>query len=234
MSSPPTVLAIDTATELCSVALLHAGSLDERRLMAGQTHSQHVLPMLQELLDAHHLSLRDCHAIAFGAGPGSFTGLRIACGVAQGLAYGSDLPVLPVGNLHALAYVASGLARAAGRIGVAIDARMQEAYWGAYTLEAGELQEIAPPALIALSELNDALAAFGVDTVAGNAFAVMPPPAHWLLLPGVQASAAAVARLGAQHFEAGAGIAPHLAAPLYVRDRVALTIDERRAVRGGA
>jgi tRNA threonylcarbamoyladenosine biosynthesis protein TsaB len=235
MPSPPTLIAIDTATELCSVALLHAGELDERALAAGATHSQHVLPMLQQLLDAHRIRLRDCDAVAFGAGPGSFTGLRIACGVAQGLAYGLDLDVLPVSNLQAVAYVASGSApRAPRRIGVAIDARMQEAYWAAYALEDGQMEEIAPAALIALSELNEAFAGFDVDTVAGNAFVTAPPPGDWQLVPDVRASAGAVAHLAIRRLEAGGAIAPHLAAPLYVRDRVALTIDERRVAQGRA
>ena len=98
----PVILAIDTATELCSVAVLHAG-LVERTEEVGQKHSDRVLPFVDAVLREAELRLRDVDAFAFGAGPGSFTGLRIACGVVQGLAYASGRPVVAIGNLRALA-----------------------------------------------------------------------------------------------------------------------------------
>ena len=237
MAAPPTVIALDTATEYCSVALAHAGSLVQREVEAGQSHSQRLLPLLQQLLDEHGLTLRDVDGIAFGAGPGSFTGLRIACGVAQGLAYGLDIPVVPVGNLEALAAAARAQAPQARRIGVALDARMHEAYWAVYEVaaEAPELlQELSAPALAPLAELGRAMAPFAIDTAAGNAFALIAGPEGVCVLPQVRASAGEVAQLGSMRLQAGKGVAAHLAAPLYVRDRVAQTVDERRAARSAA
>jgi tRNA threonylcarbamoyladenosine biosynthesis protein TsaB len=237
MAAAPTVIALDTATEYCSVAVSHGGSLFHCEVQAGQSHSQRLLPLLQQLLEEHALTLRDVDGIAFGAGPGSFTGLRIACGVAQGLAYGLDVPVVPVGNLEALAAVARARAPRAERIGVAIDARMHEAYWAVYEMSAEPLErpkELSAPALAPLSELGRAMAPFAIDTAAGNAFALIAGPIGVPVLPDARASAEAIARLGAMRLQAGEGVAAHLAAPLYVRDRVAQTVDERRAARSAA
>src|SRR5688500_2270663 len=122
------ILALDTSTEYCSVALSIDGALDERETRAGQRHSELVLGMVDALLRARGVHLRNLDAIAFGEGPGSFTGLRIACGVVQGLAFGADVPVVGVGTLLAMAH-GSG----AERIVCCLDARMHEIYHGAYT-----------------------------------------------------------------------------------------------------
>src|SRR5512134_1312525 len=106
--SVPVILAIDTATEACSVALLHAGGLVVHSETVGQKHSERVLPLVDAVLAEAGVPLRAVDAFAFGAGPGSFTGLRIACGVVQGLAYGCRRPVVGVGNLRALAAAAFG------------------------------------------------------------------------------------------------------------------------------
>ena len=108
------ILAIDTSTEYCSAAVLHGSALASRSERAGQRHSELLLPMIDALLAETGLSLAQLDGVAFGAGPGSFTGLRIACGVAQGLALGADVPVVPVGTLLALAYSSS---RACGQAG---------------------------------------------------------------------------------------------------------------------
>lgn len=245
-----TLLAFDTATDVCAVALIHGDALIERSEPVGQTHSERVLPMAQQLLADAGLSLAQLDAVAFGAGPGSFTGLRIACGVAQGLAYGIDRPVVPVGNLAALAFNAAQAQSRARRIVAAIDARMNEVYWAMYEVT-GEPQwplreRIAPtlsPAAALAERLAEHRAAAGepdhaVDTLAGEAFALFAhaldalPAAH--RLPQVRASAAAIAQLGRQAFARGDAVAPALAAPLYVRDRVAQTIDERQAAKAAA
>jgi len=148
VSAEPTLLAIDTATETCSVALLHAGVLSEWIERVGQGHSERVLPMVQALLEETGIELARCDAIAFGAGPGSFTGLRIACGVAQGLAWGIDRRVLPVGNLAGLALAVHDAAPAVARIAAAMDARMNEVYWAVYDVVAvgeGQLRERVTP-----------------------------------------------------------------------------------------
>ena len=234
MAAPPTVIALDTATEYCSVAIAHGATLAHSEVEVGQSHSLRLLPLLQQLLDDNGLVLGNVEGIAFGAGPGSFTGLRIACGAAQGLAYGLGVPVIPVGNLKALAAAAQELAPEARRLGVALDARMQEAYWAVYACGHGGLQEVAAPALVRFSELAQGLERFAVDTVAGNAFALVEGPSGVRALPAVRASAGVIARLARSALSAGEGVAAHLAAPLYVRDRVAQTVDERRAARSVA
>jgi tRNA threonylcarbamoyladenosine biosynthesis protein TsaB len=125
------LLAIETAGDACSCALLTGGDCFERYRVAPRQHAELVLSMVQELLDEARLELPDLDALAFGRGPGSFTGLRVAAGVVQGLAYGADLPVVPVSSLQALA---QGACRESGsaRVLAAFDARMGEVYWGVY------------------------------------------------------------------------------------------------------
>ncbi|MCK6430350.1 MAG: tRNA (adenosine(37)-N6)-threonylcarbamoyltransferase complex dimerization subunit type 1 TsaB, partial [Burkholderiaceae bacterium] len=127
MTNAPILLAFDTATDVCSVALAIGGEIVESSETVGHAHSERLLPMIDALLAQRGLRLADCDAIAFGAGPGSFTGLRIACSVAQGLAWGAGKRVIPVGNLAALARRACDGRSAARRVVAAVDARMREA-----------------------------------------------------------------------------------------------------------
>lgn len=136
-----TILAIDTATEACSVALLHNGqrySLDE---LSPRTHTQRILPMIDELLVKTGISLKQVEALAFGRGPGSFTGVRVGVGVAQGLAMGANLPVIPVSNLLAMAESAYERIGATSVIAL-IDARMNEVYFAQYERIEQRWQEI--------------------------------------------------------------------------------------------
>jgi len=234
---PPTLLAIDTATDICSVALARGEHLDERVEAVGQKHSERILPMVQALLSQAGLQLRDCDAIAFGSGPGAFTGLRIACGVAQGLAFGAGLPVVAVGSLEALALAACEAAPGARSVLAAIDARMQEAYWAVYSVIGGRLEQVSAPALASASELAAICRRHAPDLVAGNALRSFPEAAAQLscaLAPDVRASAASIARLATRKFIAGEAAPADRVAPVYVRDRVALTVDERRAVAAAA
>ncbi len=233
MPAEPTLLAIDTATETCSVALLHAGVLCERIERVGQGHSERVLPMVQAILDEAGIELARCDAIAFGAGPGSFTGLRIACGVAQGLAWGIDRRVLPVGNLAGLALAVHDAAPAVARIAAAIDARMNEVYWAVYDVVAagqGQMNERVAPVLSPVAAMANELAPHAVDAAGGTALAMAgwPADASAIRLPLASASARHLVRLAVHDWHAGRALAPAHAAPLYVRDRVALTIEERR------
>ncbi len=128
-----TILAFDTSSENCSVALYHQGSMDQLLEFSPRNHTKLILPMIQALLDKHHLVLADIQAIAFGCGPGSFTGIRIAAGIAQGLAYGLNIPIYAISNLQALAlqhYLEHGIST----VLACIDARMGEVYWSAYTI----------------------------------------------------------------------------------------------------
>jgi tRNA threonylcarbamoyladenosine biosynthesis protein TsaB len=227
----PTLVAIDTATEVCSVALLHAGAVSERAQVVGQGHSECVLPMVQALLADAALALRQCDAIAFGAGPGSFTGLRIACGVAQGLAWGIERPVLPVSNLAALALAVFDAQPQTRRVAATIDARMNEVYWAVYEQSDGLLIERVPPSLSPLPSMADELAPHAPEAVGGSALRLNGWPAGLGAArhDDCAASARHLLRLAERDWHAGRALAPALAAPLYVRDPVALTIDERRA-----
>lgn len=133
-----TLLALDTATEACSVALLHNGQVFSRYAVIPRLHAQFILPMISEVLAEAGIAKSAVEAIAFGRGPGAFTGLRIAVGVVQGLAFALERPVLPVSNLAAIAQRAYR-EHGAEQIAVAIDARMNEVYWGCYKVEDGEV-----------------------------------------------------------------------------------------------
>lgn len=143
------IIAIETATEACSAALLikKAGkqSLYKRFQLAPREHTKLILPMLDEVLAEAKLQLADVDAIAFGRGPGAFTGLRIATGIAQGLALSVDKPTIPVSSLHAMALAANKDAEPKKNeqsIVVAIDARMGEVYWAEYNIVEGKVELI--------------------------------------------------------------------------------------------
>lgn len=228
------LLVLDTSTEWCSAALWLDGSIRAERVLAEQRHSSLLLPMVDELLRAAGLTLRELDGIGYGAGPGSFTGLRIACAVTQGLALGADLPVVGVSTLESIAEQTG-----ADRVLTLLDARMAEVYWGAYVRE-GEHPEgrkgwlaVSEPQL-ALPE-SVAVPAGGGWVGAGNGFAVLGE----VLRPRLEAQlsriddtimpdAAAMAPLAARAFARGEGMDAALAAPVYLRDKVALTVDERR------
>ncbi len=229
--SLPTILAIDTATELCSVALLIGERLLERSEAVGQKHSERLLPLVDELVREAGLQLRQIDLFAFGAGPGSFTGLRIACGVVQGFAYGCGRPVVGVGNLRALAATAFARSDANGPLLAALDARMHEVYCAVYRRD-DEVSELRAPALERPAALGDIARENGASVVAGNALTIFSEIALDPVvqrLPHIRASAEAIARLARIDASRGLMVSAADAAPLYVRDRVALTIDERRS-----
>ena len=123
-----TLLALDTSTEACSVALWHKGEKTHLDELAQRTHTKRILPMVDELLANSGINLKQVDALAFGRGPGSFTGVRVGAGIAQGLAFGADLPVIAVSNLTAMAQAAFELYQAEN-VAAAIDARMNEVYF---------------------------------------------------------------------------------------------------------
>lgn len=226
----PKILALDTATEICSVALLSAAGLICRAEPVGQRHSERALPMVDEVLQEAGITLKDLDFLAYGAGPGSFTGLRIACGLVQGLAWGCRKPVIPVGNLLALADRALFEAPECRTVLCAIDARMHEAYCAVYQ-RGSEIIEVRAPSLAKPHLLTEL--ACEVDAVAGDALTVFPEA--WTdgkdlrRFPLLRADAADVARVASAPAMRARAVAAQDAAPLYVRDHVALTIDERRA-----
>ncbi|MGA2549803.1 MAG: tRNA (adenosine(37)-N6)-threonylcarbamoyltransferase complex dimerization subunit type 1 TsaB [Burkholderiaceae bacterium] len=229
------ILAIETSTPMCSVAVRCGGQLEVASTLAHQSHSEMVLEMVEHVLGRARLTLAECDAIAFGAGPGSFTGLRIACSVAQGLAFGSDCPVIAVNTLAALAEQACGPADATAapgpRVLCALDARMGEVYWSLLQRTKGTWLEHIAPTLSRPSEIAAELIR-PVEYGCGSAFALFAPDLEPLvqtvLLPRYP-EAGAVAKLGQDLYAAGRFMPPALAQPLYVRDRVALTTAERAA-----
>jgi tRNA threonylcarbamoyladenosine biosynthesis protein TsaB len=221
------LLALDTSTEYCSAALWLDGTVMAEGVQAGQRHSELLLPMIDALLRRAKLRLAELDAIAFGEGPGSFTGLRIACGVAQGLAFGAGLPVVGVGTLLALAE-ASGAQAAA----CCLDARMKEVYFAAYRRDADAWTSVHAPGLYAPADLP-ALPP-GPWVGCGNGYAVYADalaPAWRARLRSVAAvgvpHAREIARLAALEFERNGGRPADEALPLYLRDKVALTIEEQ-------
>ncbi|WP_166269046.1 tRNA (adenosine(37)-N6)-threonylcarbamoyltransferase complex dimerization subunit type 1 TsaB [Marinobacter caseinilyticus] len=153
------LLALDTSSEGCSVALLSGGKVTDRFEIAPRGHTRLLMPMVKALLAERELRVSSLDAIAFAAGPGSFTGLRIATGVVQGLAFGLDIPVVPVSSL---AVLAAGAARdladgGEGAIAVAVDARMNEVYWGCFHCTDNDLQpvseeQVCPPDRVSLPD----------------------------------------------------------------------------------
>ncbi|MCC6072985.1 tRNA (adenosine(37)-N6)-threonylcarbamoyltransferase complex dimerization subunit type 1 TsaB [Massilia sp. GCM10020059] len=226
------ILAIETSSELASCALLNGDTLLARESSGVRTHSQSILPMVQELLAEAGLTLRQCDAIAFGAGPGSFTGVRTACGIAQGLAFGASLPVVPLVTLEAMA-LACHLQTGATEILAVLDARMGEVYWAQYRYDGG-LQVVAEPALCAPGEVapvavSAPLAACGNGFSAyPEAFAGRPYAAH--ALAAIMPHAGEIARLGAVALAAGGAVPSAQAQPIYLRNKVAYTSAERQVI----
>lgn len=216
------LLAFDTATDVCTVAVWTDGSVHER-CEIGRRHAERLLVMIDEALADAGATLRSMDAICFGRGPGSFTGLRICAGVAQGLAFGADLPVVAVSSLAATAQYAQS-----ERVLAAFDARMQQVYWGAFVSgpdglvkPEGEEQVIAPSA-VPLPSTSNWLGA-------GNGWEQYATPLEKRLggrlyqwRAGCYPSARCVAELGARDFLDGKAVAAEQALPVYLRDNVAV------------
>lgn len=221
------LLAFDASTEFLSIALQTNEQLETLDIEAGQTASQLILPQIQGLLDKAQLRLSDLDGIAFGAGPGSFTGVRIACGVAQGLAFGANLPVVGVNVLMALAE-ASG----AERVIAASDARMGEVYHAAYIRKDGDWTEMCAAGVY---KPQNVPAVEGGDWVGvGTAWKVYDEILREQYqqqvaktLPEMTPKAEAITRLAMPIFERGEAVSASEAKPIYIRNRVALTSKER-------
>jgi tRNA threonylcarbamoyladenosine biosynthesis protein TsaB len=232
----PIILAIETSSEQASCALLRGETVISRVSEGVRTHSQSVLPMIQELLAEAGIALKDCDAIAFGSGPGSFTGVRTACGIAQGLAFGGNLPVVPVVTLDAMA-LACHQQQGAPEVLAVLDARMGEVYWAQYRFD----QDAAPAAVLppALSA-PDGVQPQGAPVACGNGLSAyaeaFPAGGHAAIMP----HAAQIAQLAAIAFAAGRTVTAAEAQPLYLRNKIAYTQAERRdmaaakAAEGGA
>jgi tRNA threonylcarbamoyladenosine biosynthesis protein TsaB len=214
--------AIETSTEWCSLALWHDGEIAAIERRAGNRHSELALPMLESLFKNWGIKASNLDAIAFGAGPGAFTGLRIACGLAQGLALARGLPVIGISTLEALAQEAG-----AARVVACIDARMREVYYAALEKRAGRWHEVIAAQCIAPQSAPPPPGEGWVGCGSGfEVYDELLKSKVSVLRPQIHPTAVALAQLAAPRLAAGEGVDAALAAPVYVRDKVAFTKEE--------
>lgn len=217
------ILAIESATESCSVALAYRGAVHVRTAVAPRSHAESLLPWVAELLDEARVRLEDLDALAFSRGPGSFTSLRIGIGVAQGLAWGAGLPVIPVSSLHcaAQAAVAEGVTSAL----VALDARMNEVYCGRFHLDGEGLMQpagderVCPPGEIQVENAGE-WSGVGNGFERFEALTTLGVSMH-SVHPGVWPQAAAMIPLAEDWAANNTLLHAAQAQPVYLRDKVA-------------
>lgn len=232
-----TLLALDSATENLAVALACGPHSFVSNSAGGAAASAQLLPHVHRLLNQAGVSLQHVQAIAFGIGPGAFTGLRTACAVAQGLGLGLNKPLLPIDSLCIVAEDARQQAHhRAGHfeVQVAMDARMDELYTGRYAWHAGVWQVQQAPALLSLPAFVQSVVASPPLAAAGSALKAfgtrLPWPAATLLFADEQDRASALLRLALHALQEGRAVDAALALPLYLRDKVAQTTAERAQV----
>lgn len=220
------ILALDTSTEACSCALALDGQVLEHYVVAPQQHAGMILGNIDTLLRDRGLGFEQLDAIAWGRGPGSFTGLRIAAGVTQGIAFAANLPVIEVSTLAALALDA-GNATGHTRIFACLDARIDEVYWGLFEIQDGLPAAIDAEALCKPEAIPaDSLAGAGEWVAVGNGLAYgarFPAALSARLsqrLPGVLPRAACIATIATAAFARGQTIAADMVRPVYLRDKV--------------
>ena len=226
------LLAFETSTEACSVAVWVDGEVCERFEIAPRRHAELTLPWAEQLLVDAGVAKSQLDAIAIGRGPGAFTGVRLAIAIGQGIALALDRPIVPVSTLAALALQAPG-----PRVFAAIDARMGEVYAAAYELRDGDAvaldeERVAAPYTIQLPGDGDGWHGVGTGFAAQDDALASRLGARFVSIDGnALPHAADVARLGALAFIRGEAVAPELAEPAYLRNHVALTIAEQQALR---
>ncbi|CAM3995753.1 tRNA (adenosine(37)-N6)-threonylcarbamoyltransferase complex dimerization subunit type 1 TsaB [Xenorhabdus thuongxuanensis] len=219
------ILAIDTATEACSVALWNEGVVEAQFEISPREHTQRILPMVQAVLSKGGVSLQQLDVLAFGRGPGSFTGVRIGVGIAQGLALGAELPMVGVSSLKTMAQGAFRL-KGATNVLVAIDARMGEVYWGQYTRNSqGEWQGNETEAVLKPEQVQEVMSSLsGEWAIAGTGWEAYPQllesqltlTASDITLPHAED----MLPLAIQMWEAGEVTAVEYAEPVYLRNEV--------------
>ena len=225
------ILALDSATDACSVALYRDGEVTSLFELAAKSHTQRLLPMVDELLHSAGCTLKDLDAIAFGRGPGSFTGLRICLGIVQGLAFGANLPVIPVSSLAA---IASGFFRESVLHGhaslpllVALDARMDEIYWALFEAD----EELSEPRMLTNESVGTPASVVRDATVhvLKQQFIAVGPGWHYAELAAIKPAqlslavhphAEAIVRIAAERFARGETLSVMEAEPVYLRDTV--------------
>jgi len=221
------LLAIDTSTEACSAALSINGELSERYEIAPRKHAELILPMIDELLSDAGCTLAQMDAIAFGRGPGAFTGVRIGAGVVQGVAFSVDCPVVPVSSLAAMAYGAMDT-YSTGKVLAGIDARMGEVYWGAYqrSVDGGvqllDEESVCLPDVAFLPSSDGWMGAGTAWQTYGEALATRLAGQLVEYHPEVFPRASYVAALGVLGMATGKAVVADEAQPVYLRNNVAL------------
>ncbi len=229
------LLAVETATEACSAALLIDGEIHERWQLAPRIHTKLILPMIDSLMAEAGLTLTQLDALAFGCGPGSFTGIRIATGVIQGLAFGADLPVAAVSTLAAIAqdFFNNNPESIAF---TAMDARMEEIFWGVYERNNQGYVQLLGEEAVTPAEQVTFPDVQGVGL--GSGWAVYQQVLATRLGLRVQRrvandvwpKAAAIALLGGYYYQQGLAVPVEQAMPVYLRDKVAKTEVERAQI----
>ena len=243
-----TLLAVDTSSAYCSVALSHQGVVSGEHLITEQSHSENVLPMVRRLLESRGMAVQDVDAFVVGIGPGGFTGVRLGVAVVQGLAYATGKQVIALPSLLALAQAAFETQPVEMTVLVANDARMNQVYWAAYHFDAaGDYSTVQAPSLgvlddvVAFAELQG-VSAQKTMQLAGNAWTVFEAFKAWSLAHEAQGIRVAVMNHDAPNalhllpaaqrcFALNGGLPPHDVSPLYVRDKIAQTIAEREAAK---
>ncbi len=226
------ILAIETATEACSVALLIDDQITIEFEHAPRQHTQLILPMLDKVLAEAEIVLADVDAIAFGRGPGAFTGLRIAAGVTQGLALATELPVIGISTLAALAQQVYETHQDT-HILTALDARINEVYWGQYIVEQGRVVLDGEEKVILPHEISSIHSEQWAGV--GSGWAAYSDELHAVakghlksIYADIEPSAEYIAKLAVYKFAAGNLLSVEEAQPIYLRDKVAQTIAERK------
>jgi tRNA threonylcarbamoyladenosine biosynthesis protein TsaB len=230
------ILALDTTQEYCSVALLSEDCISFREVRAPRSHTDLILPQIESVLLEAGLRLAQLDAIAFARGPGSFTGLRIAAGVTQGLALGSDLPVIPVSSLAAMAQGVYRDDSTATHICAAFDARIHEVYWGCYQASDGIMQPVLNESVDAPDDVE--LPDQGQWLAVGSGWSAYPAMQQRLdyRISGLLANSVPLARdlipIARSKILRGEMVDAIHAIPVYLRHKVAKTVVERNAVKG--
>ena len=227
------ILAIDTSFEACSAALLTQGRVLQQYVFAPRQHAQLILPMIEALLDQSSLKLENLDALAFAAGPGSFTGIRIAASVIQGLAFAVNLPVVAVSTLQTMAQQAWNQYQAE-KVIVGVDARMGEVYWGVYQLDSDRImqpisqdalcrpEEMIAPTSMGYIFLGDAWFNYSAAIQPKLRHVVTTIPAEW------QPRAESVVNLAQHYFKQGVAVKAENALPVYLRSKGAWkTLEEQ-------
>ncbi len=235
-STPPIILAIETATKACSAALAIGGKIITRFSIAPREHTKLILNMMDEVLEEANIKLNQVDAIAFSRGPGAFTGVRIAVGVAHGIALSTDKLLLPISTLAAIAQQMQQQQNAQYCL-AALDARMGEVYWGKYRVKKGLMTLQGTEAVSKPEYLLTALKTDNQKTVwtlAGSGWDEYAPQLDletnqkFIKINNILPSAESIAKLAIEDWKQGKAVNIEEAQPIYLRDKVAQTVAERK------